>query len=108
MTDESTMSRGANPLDVLPQERYGITVDLPQPLLQKHLENFHRGLFDRSQGEDQPMSVIRGNAVRVAVELGWIKGIDVIDISGMHAGKVAWAYSVIAYHLEKAVEIPPN
>lgn len=102
-------SRGENPLDILPAERYGITITLPQPILQKHVEQFQSKMQERVKDQpEQGAALIRGYTAKIGIELGWVSGADVLDISNMHAGKVSWIYAVIAHHIAKAQEIPPN
>lgn len=96
-----------DPLAV-PADRYGMKIDPPKPLLQSHIEDFQEGLRKRTQDKPCAAATIRGYAVRVAVGLGWITGLDAQDVKHLQAGKVSWAYAVLAKYLEEQQEAPPN
>lgn len=106
-TQEEASGR-KNPL-AIPAEKYGIEINPPTPLLQKHLEDFQKAMRLRTGDEiTHPAAVIRAFTVKIGIELGWITGIDAHDVAGTHAGRISWAYAVLASYLEEQQAPPPN
>jgi hypothetical protein len=85
----------------------GAWVDLPDPLLQKHVEDLYRGI--RKAGGN-PMQIsapeYNGAVVRAAIELGWCGG--PAPVAEMKPGAVTWIARQINDVLAEALEIPPE
>jgi hypothetical protein len=109
-TGEDTREEASGPKNPLavPASKYGIEINPPSPLLQKHLEDFQKSMRIRTNDESYSPAQVRSFTVKIAIELGWLTGLDALDVAGTHAGKIAWAYAVLANYIEEAQAPPPN
>jgi len=78
---------------------------IPDPFLQKHLEEFQINLQDYSANIDTPLAVYRGCVVKAAIQSGWIDA-DVNDVSEMLPGEVVDISERIHKAVTEAQEIP--
>ena len=75
-------------------------------LTQKQVETFHRAMQGK---ENEPLSVWRGDSVRVAVEQGILiePKMTAEDVDAAKPGFVSWLSDCIAKHFAEALSIDP-
>lgn len=78
---------------------------IPDPFLQKHLEEFQIAINDYSVGVDTPLAVYRGCVVKAAISCGWLEDVDVGE---MLPAEVIELSSEIQETVREATNIPKN
>jgi hypothetical protein len=92
----------------MPIQKYGIAIELPEPFLQKHLEQYQSEIAKLVGKGDIANSVYRGDILKAAIRCGWVKGISEVEVSDKHPGIIRWASSEIHFLVVEAQTPPPE
>ena len=94
----------------LEHKSLGVSAELQDELLQKHVEAYFVALRDLG-GEkyfDQSTPQRLGNYVRAACTAGILNTIHAEDVYGMKPAAVAWLAQKLDSHIAQALKIPPE
>ena len=94
----------------LEHKSLGVSAELQDELLQKHVEAYFVALRDLG-GEkyfDQSTPQRLGNYVRAACTAGILNTVHAEDVDGMKPAAVAWLAQKLDSHIAQALKIPPE
>jgi len=94
----------------LEHKSLGVSAELQDELLQKHVEAYFVALRDLG-GEkyfDQSTPQRLGNYVRAACQAGILNTVHAEDVGGMKPAAVAWLAQKLDSHIAQALKIPPE
>lgn len=84
---------------------YGLTIELPEPFLQSHLEAYQVGVLALMEEKISQAALDRA-AITVGLQLGWVTGVQVAEIPGLRAGVARWAANALRGRVALANEVP--
>lgn len=80
---------------------------IPEPFLQKHLEELNRVLREITDGRDDiTLPEYRGALVRTVARLGWIDGVTADDVGDLPPGVVTAISDTVQNTIAEAQKIP--
>ncbi len=84
----------------------GISLAMPDPLLQRDVESFYRERFKVLPRAEGTLAAPEDNGavVRAALACGWVKGIQAVD--ELKPGIVSWLANQVSRAIIKAYEVP--
>lgn len=85
---------------------WGIEYTFPDPFLQRDLQKYQTRLTKLGSTTETAVSVYKGLLLKVAVELGWMKGTLLNDIGALTPGQVTLISNLIFEDVVKASQIP--
>lgn len=89
------------------EERFGIKIELPEPFLQKDLEEYQNHLMVLTKG-DVSAAVFNGAILKAGILAGFVKGCAVDEVPGIKSYVVRWASRVLHGMVDTANRIPPE
>lgn len=81
---------------------------IPDPFLQKHLEEFQIAMQEYGNDLDSPLAVYRGSVVKAAIQCGWIKEMEIADVGEMTPADVIDISEDIADVVSAVQGLPKN
>ncbi len=87
-------------------EDWGILYVFPDPFLQRDLQKYQTRLTKLGSTNETAVSVYKGLLLKVALELGWIKGEILNDIGALTPGQVTLISNLVFSDVVEASQIP--
>lgn len=87
-------------------EKWGIEYNFPDPFLQRDLQKYQTRLTKLGSTNETAVSVYKGLLLKVAVELGWMKGKVLNDIGALTPGQVTLISNLVFEDVVEASQIP--
>jgi len=115
MTDEKTIKDLAEEMEIEVEDegsdvdelsKWDIEINIPYPFLQKHLEKFQVRLSKLNGNSDRPLAVYNRLVAQVGVELGWVKGVDVLGLGNLEPYKISWTSRTLHAEILQRTVVP--